>query len=145
MKFGWFTIAMFVVAVSLLSGCAGTSVSDAAVMANQSAKEAGSPYRWEYRRNGDYDVLTKRTVGVVADTTADTVLAEFTRKQISAIENTKHISPEQKPNQVRIVSKSEADAQEVWVYEIDNTTQAFVVSYVTSVDGGTDVSITGPW
>ena len=146
MKLSWPITFIIVTAVISLHGCASTNVSNAAESANQSAIEAGSPYRWEYRRSGDFDVLTKTLIGVEAATTADPELAEFTRNQISSIQNDRAtISPDQEPDQVRLVDAEDGHAKEVWVYKIEKATLAFVVSYESSPGGGTDVNITGPW
>ena len=133
------------VVFSVLAACANTTMSDAAALLNESATREGNAYRWQYSREGEFEEISKRLIGEPAPTSADQALDSFTRSQISSVENEQHIDPTTAPKEVRLVSKSSDHVEEVWVYELGEVTQAFVVQFSPSASGGTEINITGPW
>lgn len=137
--------ALMIWASVLVAGCSGTDTRQAVEAVNQRAEQDGSPWRWEQSEVDGATILKKSLIGIAAQTSADPELQRFTLGQIHGMETDLPLTPDQQPEEVRLVSATDSSVREVWVFDSDDRRVAYVIEFSPAASGGTTVNIRGPY
>lgn len=131
---------LLLLASLLLSGCAGSTATNAAHLANQEAKASGSPFRWQAQKVRGGTVMTRVMIDLPrGPSKADNILRRDILQHIATAESSKQ-RPAPEVEEVHHMT----DGREVWVLKHPTDGIAYVITMKPSPKGGTDLAINGP-
>ncbi|MEL7476198.1 MAG: hypothetical protein AAGJ55_08200 [Cyanobacteria bacterium J06555_12] len=137
-------LAVPLAAMFLLGACASQSASNAVNLMNQELIQSGSPYRWQTEQVSGGTAMTKLLIGTPGNTAADEVLQRDIISQLAAVDAS-GVASSDRPKEIRIISRTDVAAEEVWVFDGGEKDLVFVIILHSSDAGGTDIKGTGPW
>jgi len=138
------SVAAIAIAIAF-AGCASSTASNAASIANQSLESQHSPFRWEVAPAGDGSTIRMYLVPLPsAPTIADAQLTADIKKLLSQAEASQGRNSGIVVNDIKIWVSASTVRKEIWVLEAKDRLYAYIVELRSSPRGGTDISASGP-
>lgn len=133
-------LLIVLVLAMVLGGCANTTAFNAAEIANQQAEHEGSPFRWKAETVNGGVIMYQEMIPLPSGASkAGKMLEADTMSLINKAENTKERFTIELENVQHL-----PNGREVWVLKNDDGGLAYVVTYLPSAQGGTDIELMGP-